>query len=74
MTWPPLIAAARHPNAETARVMVAAEVVGADLALAVRRPAELAAPDHQRRIEQAALLEVRHQRRRRSIRQRRTAA
>ena len=43
---------------EAARVMVAAVVVGGQLALAVDRAAELAAPDDQRVVEQAALLEV----------------
>ena len=42
--------------------MVAAVVVGRQLALAVDRAAELAAPDDQRVVEQAALLQVVDQR------------
>ena len=44
-------------------VVVAAVVVGRQLALAVDGPAELAAPDDQRVVEQPALLQVLHQRR-----------
>ena len=43
---------------EAARVMVAAVVGRGELALRVDRPAELAAPDDQRVVEQAALLQV----------------
>src|SRR5262249_15236345 len=53
-----LDAAAGHPDGEAARVMIAAVVVARQLALAVDRPAELAAPDHQRIVEQAALFQV----------------
>ena len=48
--------------------MVAAVVVCRQLALAVDRAAELAAPDDQRVVEQAALLQVLDQRRRRADR------
>src|SRR3954454_23931686 len=53
-----LDAAAGHPDGETARVMIAAEAVGLDFALAVRGAPEFAAPDDQRVVEQPALLEV----------------
>ena len=53
-----LHAAAGQPDGEAARMMVAAVVVGRELALAVDRAAELAAPDDQRVVEQAALLQV----------------
>ena len=48
-----LDAAAGHPDREAVGVVVAAVA-----ALAHRRAAELAAPDHQRRVEQAAPLQV----------------
>src|SRR5579871_708763 len=48
-----LYAAARHPGAEAARIVVAALA-----ALVGRGPAELSAPDDQRLVEQAAALEV----------------
>ena len=51
-----LDAAAGQPHGEAARMMVAAVVVGRQLALAVDRAAELAAPHHQRVVEQPALL------------------
>ena len=51
-------AAAGHPEAEATRVVVAAVRVLGDLALAVSRAAEFAAPDHERVFQQAALLEV----------------
>ena len=57
-----LDAAAGQPHAEVARVMVAAVVVLGQRALRVDGAAELAAPDDQRVVEQAALLEVDHQR------------
>src|SRR5947207_2985927 len=44
-------------------MMVPAVVILRQLALAVARPAELAAPDHERIVEHPALLEVRDQRR-----------
>ena len=47
--------------------MVAAVVVGRERALAIDRAAELAAPDDERVVEQAALLEVGDQRGRRLI-------
>ena len=53
-----LHAAAGHPHGEGVRMMVAA--VGA--ALHHRRAAKLAAPDHQRVVEQAALLQILDQR------------
>ena len=43
-------------------MMVAAVVGGREVALAIDRAAELAAPDHQRVVQQAALLEVLDQR------------
>src|SRR5947208_3277831 len=49
-------AAAGQPDAEPIRMMVAAVVV-----LRAWRPAELAAPEYQRRVQQAALLQVREQ-------------
>ncbi len=48
-------------------MMVAAVIVGGELALAVDGAAELAAPDDQRVVEQAALLEVGDQGRRRLV-------
>ena len=57
-----LDAAAGQPDGEAARMMVAAVVVGGQRALAVDGAAELAAPDDQRVVEQAALLQVRDQR------------
>ena len=42
--------------------MIAAIVVGGHLALAIRGAPELAAPDHQRVLEQPAALEIHHQR------------
>src|SRR5262249_44164474 len=55
-------AAAGHPDGEATRVMVASVVVAGQLSLAVDRAAELAAPDHERVVEQAALLEIRDER------------
>src|SRR5258706_6202173 len=55
-------AAAGQPHREAAAVMVAAVVLWRELALAIHRAAELAAPDDQRLVEQAALLEVSDQR------------
>src|SRR5579883_2314460 len=52
-----------RPDGEASGVVVAAVVGGRQLALAVIRPAELAAPEHQRVVEQAALLQVDDQRR-----------
>ncbi len=45
-------------------MMIAAVIVGGELALAVDGAAEFAAPDDQRVVEQAALLQIRDQRRR----------
>ena len=53
-----LDAAASHPDREAARVVVAAVVFAGQPALAVDRPAKFAAPDHERFIEQAALMQV----------------
>jgi hypothetical protein len=57
-----LDAAARHPAGEAARVMIAAVVGRGELALRVVRAPELAAPDDQRVVEQAALFQVGDQR------------
>src|SRR6185503_9997823 len=51
-------AAAGHPDREAAAVMVPAEARLREVALHEHRPAELAAPDDQRVVEQAALLQV----------------
>ena len=56
MDDPRLDPAASHPNAETVRVMIATETGPASLRH--WRPPELTAPDHQRFIQQTALLEV----------------
>src|SRR5258705_1815258 len=61
-----LDAAAGHPGAEPAAVMVAAGV-GVPAAVAGDGAAELAAPDDQCLVEQAALLEVLDERRGRRI-------
>ena len=53
-----LDAAAGHPDGEAVRIVVAAGLLAC---LRDRQPAELAAPDHQRLVEQAALVEVRQQ-------------
>ena len=55
---PRLDAAAGHPHGEAARMVVAAVVVLREPALAVDGAAKLAAPDDERVVEQAALLEV----------------
>ena len=61
-----LHAAARHKQTERIDMMIAADfALFADLTH--RRSSELAAPDHQSAIEQAALLEVFDQRRRRLV-------
>ena len=57
-----LDAAAGEPDREAARMMVAAVVGRGERALRVRRAAELAAPDDERVVEHAALLEVDDQR------------
>src|SRR5437660_1022860 len=51
-----LDAAASQPEGEAARMMVAAVILRGQLALTVDGPAELAAPDYQRVVEQTALL------------------
>src|SRR5207245_4200136 len=56
-----LDAAAGHPDAEAARMMVAPETRFRDFALAVGRAPELPAPDHQGLVEQAPLFEVHDQ-------------
>src|SRR6266853_652081 len=53
-----LHAAAGHPDAETAGMMVAAIIFLGELALAINGAAKFTAPNHQRVLEQAALLEV----------------
>ena len=44
-------------------MMIAAVIVFGELALAINRAPELAAPDHQRVVEQPALLQILDQRR-----------
>src|SRR3954447_15306360 len=56
-----LCAAARHPKAEAARMMIPAVVGFGKLALRIVRAAKLAAPDHESIVEQPALLQVRHE-------------
>ena len=51
-------AAAGHPDRETARMMVPAEIVLPYLALRIGGPSKLTAPDNQCVIEQAAGFEV----------------
>src|SRR5206468_440071 len=51
-----LDAAARHPHGVTARMMITAIVVAAQLPLAIDGAAEFAAPDDERFIQQTALL------------------
>src|SRR6516162_252357 len=62
-------AAAGQPHGEAARMMIAAELPGRDLSLAKWRTAELAAPDDQSIVQEAALFQVAHQGRRRSVSQ-----
>src|SRR6185503_13346795 len=57
-----LDSAAREPDREASRMMIAPVIVGGQLALAVDRPAELAAPHHQRVLQQPALLQILNQR------------
>ena len=54
-------AAAGHPDGEAARVMIAAVVRGGQVALAVNRATELAAPDDERVVEQPAPLQIENQ-------------
>src|SRR5262249_34564351 len=63
-----LRAAARHPHSEAARVVVAPIISLGQLALAEDCAPEFSAPNHQRVIKQAALLEVTDERRRSLIR------
>src|SRR5690348_15478226 len=53
--------AASHPNGEAARVMIAAIVRGAELALAIHGAAKFAGPYDECVIQHAALLEIEHQ-------------
>ena len=55
-------AAAGHPDRETAGVMVAAEVVVREFALAIIRAAEFAAPHHQCLFQQTATIQITNQR------------
>src|ERR1700691_6418667 len=50
-----------HPDGETARVMVAAVFSRRQTALTVNRASEFSSPDHQRLIQHAAALQIRHQ-------------
>ena len=67
-------AAAGHPHREAADVVVAPAFGLIDVALGHRRAAEFAAPDDERVVEHAALLEVGDQRGARLDRPTRTAA
>src|SRR5579859_7143291 len=58
MRHPRLDAAAGQKDRETTRVMIATIVLGRQRALAIHCPAKLAAPDHERVVEQAALFQV----------------
>src|SRR5262249_48850021 len=58
-----LDAAAGQPDGEAVRVMIAAEELRAAALLVHRRPPELAAPDHERLVEQTTPLEVFQERR-----------
>ena len=51
---PALHTTAGHPQRETARVMIAPEALLAQFALAITRAPELAAPDNERVVKQAA--------------------
>ena len=53
-----LDAPAGKPDGEALGMVVAAVVVARELALAIDGAAELAAPDHERVVEQSALLQV----------------
>jgi len=57
-------ARARHPHAESIRIVITTRCT---LAFTERHPTELAAPDDQRRIQQPTLLEITEQRRDRLI-------
>ncbi len=56
-----LCAAARHPNREAARMMVAAVFGCSEAALAINGASELPAPYDQRVIEHAPLFEILHE-------------
>ena len=58
---PPFYTAAGHPHGKTATVVVASVVVLGQLALGVDCAAKFTAPDDERIIKHAALLEVFHQ-------------
>src|SRR5258708_7214622 len=49
---------AGHPHRETVRVVIAAHHLLHWLELCDRQPAEFAAPEHQRAVEQASLLQI----------------
>lgn len=53
-----LDAAAGHPYGETSRVMITTVVFRRELSLGIAGPAKLAAPYHQRIIQQPTLLQV----------------
>src|SRR5262245_14420279 len=55
-------AAARHPAGEAARMVVSPVIGGREVALAVDRAPELAAPQHERVVQQAAAAQVGDQR------------
>ena len=55
--------AAGHPDRETTWMMVAAEVILSYFALRIGGPSKFPAPNHQRVVEQAAGLQIYHQRR-----------
>src|SRR5262245_46217517 len=59
-----LDSAAGQPNRKTVRIVIAADVL---LVLYDRQPTHLPAPVYERRIEEPALLEVLHERRRRPV-------
>src|SRR5437773_5396517 len=62
-----LAAAAGRPHREATGVVVAAVIIGRKFALRVIGPPELASPDDQRVLEQAARLEIPDERRRRLV-------
>src|SRR5260221_2615241 len=68
VSQPALHAAAGQPHRVSARMMIAAErTAERGIRLDHRRAAEFAAPNHERVVEQAALLQVHHQRRARLV-------
>src|SRR5215471_9580106 len=62
-----LDASAGDPHREIARVMIAPVIGLGQLALAIDRAPEFPAPDDQRVVEQAALLQILNERRRRLV-------